>query len=672
MDSLQLKYICYFLLPVYLTLFSQLNSACQNAPVTTATIIGNASPGPITVPITVTGFNNIGAISLTLEFDHSVLNFVQGIKNPLLPGSFVISDNDQGNGLHRLTMGWFGSPAISLPDNSSIMDLQFTYISGTTSLEWIDNGGSCEYADGNYIPLNDIPTGDFYINGYVCGVLGTPGPVTGNDSLCQGRSGEPYSIAPVPDATGYVWSVPEGANIITGQNTTAITVDFTANAVSGIIGVYATNPCGAGPSAALSVTVNVLPVANAGTDTTIFYGTSLMLHAAQGGSGSFSYHWSPEELLIDPDVQNPQTVNLTATTIFSLTVTNQATLCLNTDEVTVTITGGPLSVNPVAIPSSICRSESAQLYSNAGGGSENYTYQWTCNPPGDPPWSSTLPNPLVTPDTSTHYFVVVNDGFNTSSGSTFVTVFPLPGATISGGDTLCGANEFTLLPVVLTGIPPWNFTYSYGSTTVFVNNQQTSPYYITAYDPGDYTITAIEDANCTGTYSGSAIVRKYPIPAKPEITVNLLELISSSCCGNQWYLNDTAIPGATGQNYIATESGMYFVIVTLNGCSSEPSEAVDIIVGIEEYQPVSFSFYPNPFNNYTTISYILPFEGTVTLEISSILGNIVTVPVSETQTQGGHMVKFDTNALPSGVYTARLRLKSANNELIRTIKLINN
>jgi len=86
---------------------------------------------------------------------------------------------------------------------------------------------------------------------------------------------------------------------------------------------------------------------------------------------------------------------------------------------------------------------------------------------------------------------------------------------------------------------------------------------------------------------------------------------------------------------------------------------------------ISMSNYPNPFSNYTTISYTLPFEGKVTLEITSTLGNIITMLVSETQTVGNHEVKFNTHGLPTGVYFTTLRLISPNNKVIRTIKLLN-
>ena len=73
-----------------------------------------------------------------------------------------------------------------------------------------------------------------------------------------------YSIVPIVNATSYNWTVPPGASIVTGSNTNSITVDFLNNAVSGNVTVYGVNFCGNGPSSQLPVTVNAMPVANAG------------------------------------------------------------------------------------------------------------------------------------------------------------------------------------------------------------------------------------------------------------------------------------------------------------------------------------------------------------------------------------------------------------------------
>lgn len=79
----------------------------------------------------------------------------------------------------------------------------------------------------------------------------------------------------------------------------------------------------------------------------------------------------------------------------------------------------PLSVEVTATPQSIIQGESSQLNATVTGGTETYTYSWTSFPPG---FSSSISNPVVTPDETTSYFVEVSDGVNTVSGSVNVEV----------------------------------------------------------------------------------------------------------------------------------------------------------------------------------------------------------------------------------------------------------
>lgn len=141
-------------------------SQAQNAPVTTAGSLYNQTPGVIDIPVTVTGFNNIGYIALTLEYDPTVLSFIQGIPNPAVTGNLAIVDNALPSGMHRVIIGWFGN-GLSLPNGSSLADLRFNYPGGSTDLIWIDDGSSCEYGDAIYNALNDSPYECYYVNGVV-------------------------------------------------------------------------------------------------------------------------------------------------------------------------------------------------------------------------------------------------------------------------------------------------------------------------------------------------------------------------------------------------------------------------------------------------------------------------------------------------------------------------
>jgi hypothetical protein len=74
----------------------------------------------------------------------------------------------------------------------------------------------------------------------------TASAITGTATVCQGQTGVIYSTPIIGNATGYVWSLPTGAIIVTGINTNSITVNFSSTAISGNITVYGTNACGNG------------------------------------------------------------------------------------------------------------------------------------------------------------------------------------------------------------------------------------------------------------------------------------------------------------------------------------------------------------------------------------------------------------------------------------------
>lgn len=71
-----------------------------------------------------------------------------------------------------------------------------------------------------------------------------PGIITGPLVICMGTTNSTYSIAAVPGATGYTWSVPTGWIIISGQNSTSITLAPGSDTVSAVISVTALNICG--------------------------------------------------------------------------------------------------------------------------------------------------------------------------------------------------------------------------------------------------------------------------------------------------------------------------------------------------------------------------------------------------------------------------------------------
>jgi len=78
-----------------------------------------------------------------------------------------------------------------------------------------------------------------------------PAVVNGNAAPCANSTGNVYSVAPLPGATSYVWTVPTGASITAGAGTNSVTVSFGANA--GSVSAKGVNACGAGSARALVI-----------------------------------------------------------------------------------------------------------------------------------------------------------------------------------------------------------------------------------------------------------------------------------------------------------------------------------------------------------------------------------------------------------------------------------
>ena len=253
----------------------------------------------------------------------------------------------------------------------------------------------------------------------------TSGTLSGTTTICAGETTQlTFNLTGTPP-----WSISYTAN---GGSPQLVV----ANASPYFLDVYPTttttylftyledNNCTGVSSGQAVVTVDPSPVSNAGTDQSIAFGTNTVLNGSvTGGSGDYEYAWEPAAKLTNPNIQQPTTINLTESTLFTLTATDNVGGCFDTDDILVTITGGPLGCFPAANPPVICAGETSVLAAMATGGSGDYTYQWSSNPPG---FNSIIADPAVTPDQSTTYTVMVNDGYNVFNGNVVVNVNQLP------------------------------------------------------------------------------------------------------------------------------------------------------------------------------------------------------------------------------------------------------
>jgi len=357
-----------------------------------------------------------------------------------------------------------------------------------------------------------------------CYLSGTIGTITGTSTLCVNTSSVVYSIPAFAGATGYTWSVPAGVNIVSGNNTNSITVDFTASAQSGNITVFATNgACYSATSTPFAVTVNNTPV---------MPGNITGMQSVCEGEQGVVYTVAP----------------VNSATSYTWTVPTGAVIAAgnNTNSITVNYPVGSMPGNITVSASNNC-------------------------------------------------------GIGPVSNPLYIDIAPLPGTpgTISGPDHICAeANNvvYSVSPVTNAYGYVWNLPPG-AEITGGANTNLISVHFAATASSGNITVYAT-NGNCLGQLSAPLAITVNPVPLTPVITLNINTLISSADAGNQWYKDGNLIPGATGKEYLVTELGNYTVVVTLNGCSSAPSNSILVLpVSItDDAFAESFGIYPNPNN----------------------------------------------------------------------------
>ncbi|MGZ5243650.1 MAG: hypothetical protein ACXWW0_07175, partial [Bacteroidia bacterium] len=152
----------------------------------------------------------------------------------------------------------------------------------------------------------------------------------------------------------------------------------------------------------VKITVNSLPLADAGTNREICSGDTTTLGGnptANGGSGTFTYMWSPKNALSSETVANPKTYTKTTTT-YKLKITD-AKGCFVWDSVKITV--NQLPVIEAGKNDTICETDTLKLSAIA---SANYTYAWS---PGKWMKDSTVLNPYIYPAKNTSFILTAKD-----------------------------------------------------------------------------------------------------------------------------------------------------------------------------------------------------------------------------------------------------------------------
>ncbi|MDP2187098.1 MAG: T9SS type A sorting domain-containing protein [Sphingobacteriaceae bacterium] len=267
--------------------------------------------------------------------------------------------------------------------------------------------------------------------------------VTGGGAYCAGGTGIAVGLAGSTNGVNYQLKLSGqaiGAPVVgTGQ-----ALNFGLQTTAGTYTVEATNTsnCVANMTGSAAISINPLPIANAGQDASIFVGNNTQLQA----SGGASYSWSPATGLSATNIANPVASPAVTTTYF-VTVSSLFG-CSSVDSVVVTVNQLPV-VNAGADRSVCAGTAVFNLIGSPAGGT------WSGN--GITSASVGSFNPIIAGVGIWNVVYTVTDGVNyTISDTVVVTVNALPAVTFGSIGNFCvGAGSLNLT----TGAPAGG-TYS--------------------------------------------------------------------------------------------------------------------------------------------------------------------------------------------------------------------
>ncbi len=554
---------------------------------------GNISGSPITVSpaatttYTVTGTGGNGCTStaqVTVTVNPTPTVTATAAATPICAGDSTTLTGNGATSYNWMPGNVNGSPITVTPAATTTYTVTGTAANGCTSTAQVT------------VTINPLPT---------------PGATATPATICAGQT----STLAATGGTAYNWN---GGSLVNATGTPQTVSPVTTTTYT----VLVTDGNGCSDSTQVTLTVNPVPVADAGTDQTICSGNPATLTATGGGT----YSWNGGTLVNASGAT--QTDSPGTTTSYTVTVTNGFGC---TDEDTIVVNVNLTPTIAAGADTALCTGDTIQLSATGAG-----TYNWN---PATGLSNATISNPQAFPSVTTTYTVTLTAANGCAANDTItVNVNARPTATASNDTTVC---EGTSVNLAASG----GGTYSWNGGTL-VNapgaTQTVNPAITTSY-----TVVVTAANGCTDEDTISIAVNALPATAAgPDVSI---------CPNSSIQLNAT---GATNYSW-SPAAGLDFTNIS-NPVASPAVTTTYIVTG--------------------TSAQGCTFDDTITVTVSNNLsvfaGPDVMICTGDTvllTTGGGATYSWSpaatlqspssdsTNAFPSTTTTYTVQVTDANN-----------
>lgn len=492
-----------------------------------------------------------------------------------------------------------------------------------------------------------------------------------NTPICAGDTLKLYGAT---TSSGITWSWTGPVSFTSSSKDTIIT-----NAQSNRAGDYILTATLNGCSIRDTETVTVKPLPakpNAGSNTPLCAGSNLNLTATSTTTG-VSWSWTGPTSFSSTS-QNPTRTSVTTADAGNYIVSAILNGCASKDTETVVI--NPIPPAPTAGSNSpLCSGNTLTLTASPLSGA---TYSWT-GPGGFGAASqnASRTNVQVT-DAGAYNVTATVNGCTSPAGTVNVTITAGPTVNIyvNPNDTVCAGMPATLVALPLNGgTTPQIKWYRNGNLTSIT----TTTYVVAAPVNNDvFYCELTNNTTCAvpATANSNSITMTVLPVTPPSVTVSptftspqdpysLLTFTATGANGGsnpqyQWTHNHQLVAGATSSTW--STQGLYLsqfnticVIMTSSELCAIPKTdtactAVQILLGLEDFNKGNIELYPNPNDGRFTINATGIRTGEVIIELYDVMGQLIHRQAAEIR-QGRIHENVDLGMASAGLYILRIK-----------------